>query len=168
MFCFVCSSRRQERKLSWCEYQAFIFQLLDFSSLDEWGVIQMQQQVLFLWAPDSGFRISCGSSWTVPVAMTLQMICKWQHAMITLDTWRIHDVATWGLGLCVVDLFTIWLTSETVVSPPPAWNLLAQGWSFLLIRAATPTAGTWGATHVHLSTGPEIIRRESGPLPLPS
>jgi hypothetical protein len=38
-----------------------------------------------------------------------------------------------------------------VVSPPPAWNLLAQGWSFLLIRSATPTAGTCGATHVHLS-----------------
>jgi hypothetical protein len=55
-----------------------------------------------------------------------------------------------------------------VVSPPPAWNLLAQGWSFLLIHSAMPTAGTCGATHVHLSTGPEIIRRESGPLPLPS
>jgi hypothetical protein len=35
-----------------------------------------------------------------------------------------------------------------VVSPPPAWNLLAQGWSFLLIRSATPTAGTCRATHV--------------------
>ena len=47
-------------------------------------------------------------------------------------------------------------------------NKNIQGWSFLLIRSATPTAGTCGATHVHLSTGPEIIRRESGPLPLPS
>jgi hypothetical protein len=36
-------------------------------------------------------------------------------------------------------LKTAW---STVVSPPPAWNLLALGWSFLLIRSATSTAGT--------------------------
>jgi hypothetical protein len=29
-----------------------------------------------------------------------------------------------------------------VASPPPAWNLLAQGWSFPLNHSATPTAGT--------------------------
>jgi hypothetical protein len=45
-----------------------------------------------------------------------------------------------------------------VVSPPPAWNLLAQGWSFLLIRSATPTAGpccfaVWSHTCAHPATG---------------
>jgi hypothetical protein len=45
-----------------------------------------------------------------------------------------------------------------VVSPPPAWNLLAQGWSFPLNCSATPTAGTccfavWSHTHGHPATG---------------
>lgn len=86
---------------------------LDFSSLDEWGALQMLQQLHFLWVPDSGFRISCGSCCTVSVAMALQMICKCWNGVIAVDPQE-FSVATWGLGLCE-DLFAEWLTSETTL-----------------------------------------------------
>jgi hypothetical protein len=62
--------------------------------------------------------------------------------------------------------------SSYVVSPPPAWNLLAQGWSFPLNRSAMTTAGTChfavrSCARGHLLLDPETSWRESGSLPLP-
>jgi hypothetical protein len=66
-------------------------------------------------------------------------------------------------------------TPTHVVSPPPAWNLLAQGWSFPLNHSATPTAGTCrfavqshtcGPIHVvTLLLDSKIIWQETGPSP---